>query len=359
VPDPEPIPPATGQIVYLDPDGVTIKRIRPDGSGQQTVLTIAKQADEQVTSLSADPTGAYLLYSLLSQQRGAEYYLVRNGAAKKIGAYASTPRWAPNTAAFVAQGYASAGGQAQAHLYDVPTELDVTLAFSGVPDWFPDATRLVYVGFHATPSGGETADIYSYDIGARTSTQLTNLAGQGKTWSAQQAHVLPDGQHIVFFGGQRDQLGASGNGQQWWWIPASGGAPAAFSDPDGNGVTAYAASPGGDMVGYATSFHGSACISAGQIIARTSDVRGGFAGSPQLPELSGSGDTLAFVKGLSWEPADNYLAFAIQPYTCQDAAHPPQTRATSVYVWSFRAGNGIPGGAPRKLIDGSYPAWIK
>ena len=142
-------------------------------------------------------------------------------------------------------------------------------------------------------------------------------------------------------------------------IPVSGGEPQAFDLPDGNGVSAYAASPGGDLVGYATSFHGSACISAGAIFIRTSDVRGGFGASPQLPELSGSGDTYAFVKGLSWSPDNNYLAFASQPYTCQDAAHPPLTRATSIYTWSVRAGNSIPGGDPRKLIDGSYPIWVR
>ena len=44
-------------------------------------------------------------------------------------------------------------------------------------------------------------------------------------WYVQEAHVLPDGNTVIFYGNHTTEVGASGNGLQWWAIPASGGDP--------------------------------------------------------------------------------------------------------------------------------------
>src|SRR5688500_17103508 len=44
---------SVGSIIYLDVDGVTIRKARPDGSGLESVTVVEKEDGEYVSSLTA------------------------------------------------------------------------------------------------------------------------------------------------------------------------------------------------------------------------------------------------------------------------------------------------------------------
>src|SRR5687768_2516585 len=57
-----------GRIIYLDPDGFTVKSVLHDGTSPRTEAVIQKNSDQRITTLSADPTGQYLVYTVLSKR---------------------------------------------------------------------------------------------------------------------------------------------------------------------------------------------------------------------------------------------------------------------------------------------------
>lgn len=346
----------TGQIIYLDQDGATVKRVQPDGSGVHTLFTIARSADQTVANMSANPDGSVIIYGMYDSN-GLHYFRYKQGAVKSIGTFVSKPRWSPTGNAFVLQAYDQNGQEGAVYLYDVATDLNVQLPIRGTPDWFPDSNRLVYVEHPSRDAGLKAANVSVYDITTRQSTRLTTLSGEGQeAWVILEAHVLPGGQQVIFFGGQPKNLGASGNGMQWWWIPATGGTPKAFSGSDGNGVVAYSASPNGEWVAYGTQMHVSACASEGRVTISTSDVRGGVAADAPLPHRGS--DNYAFVQGLSWEPNSNYLAMGVHSYHCVNAGEGPQVLENGIYVWKIRLIN-TNGAVFVKIADGTLPVWVR
>lgn len=87
-------------------------------------------------------------------------------------------------------------------------------------------------------------NVWSYDLAQGASAQLTSLVRtEDDRWYVQEAHVLPGGDAVVFYGNHTGEVGASGNGLQWWWLPAGGGEAQLFSQGYGNGVSGYELAP--------------------------------------------------------------------------------------------------------------------
>lgn len=350
-----PVAAPTGRILFLDSDGVTVKRVNPNGSGIETLFTITKQPSEDVASLSADSSGANVLYGVYSDQ-GVRYMLVNGGVARNLGTFASRPRWSPSGNALLMQGYGQNNQEGAVFLYDIATGLNVELPIRGTPDWFPDGNRIIYVN-HTSNGNIIAANVSVYDVSARTSTRLTTFPETGAdVWAIQEAHVLPDGQHVVFYGGQSKNLGASGNGMEWWSIPVGGGILQPFGQPGGNGVLDYTTSANGEWLAYGTQMHVSACASVGSITVHTSDVRGGISMNVPLP--SPGGKAYVLVRGLAWEPNSNYLALGVESYRCESAASGQETVGVPLYVWNVRLANQN-GATLTKIADGAFPVWVR
>jgi Tol biopolymer transport system component len=301
--------------------------------------------------MEASPSGRELLVG-----QGTKYQLVNGGLSRDVGEFMSPPRWSPDGTRLVGQ-LTGEEAPGPAYLYDIASRQGVQLPFSGVADWYPDGQQLVYAASrnNANQPG---SNVYRYELATGASEQLTNLVStESDIWYVQEAHVLPGAGAIVFYGNHTSEVGASGNGQQWWWIPTEGGEERLFSRNYGNGINSYAASPDGALIAYGSRAHVSACASAGDISVRSNDVAGDpeYALHPSLPVLGGQTDTYAFVEGLSWSPDSKRLAFALDSYTCQDAASGRAGGTPAVYVWDVAAGGAA---APRKLVDGSLPTWI-
>ena len=344
------------QIIYLDADGVTVKSINPDGSDVRTLAKIDKPHDATVSSLSADPSGDYLLYGLTkaNSELWPDYFLLHKDASTKVGTFAGAPRWSPGGATFAAQAVDSSGAAGAIYLYDISRAEGKALTQAGRADWFPGGNGLVYV---------YQDNVYTYDIGSGKSTQVTKLPNNDtESWVVQEAHVLPDGKRILFFGGKfrengQQMLGAQGNGQQWWVISAEGGNPQPWGEPEGNGIVAYETSPGGDALAYGGSAHSSACVTVQTVAVMSATQANKQPDFPKVAELDDAAERYAYVVGLAWSPGGKKLAFGLQPYTCPDAGASVILAAPIIYTWE-QGGAGADA-QPRKLASGSYPLWIK
>lgn len=193
------------------------------------------------------------------------------------------------------------------------------------------------------------------------STRLSDLSTEGDdAWGVLEAHVLPDAQHILFLGAQRNAVGASGNGLQWWSMPVTGGDIETFTEPGGNTVTDFALNPSGELFGYAEGAHSSACASIQRVVVSTTDPRGGVALEAPIPEVATRTEDAAFsVKGFAFAPDNNHIAYAVEPYRCVPDTDRPETDTPVIYVWDIRTANAQPELFPRRLVEGQYPVWMR
>jgi hypothetical protein len=344
------VPSRLERIIYLDADGATIKMAKPDGSSSLTLYTISKPKGSVVTSLSTNPSGVYFVYAISKELYDPEpdYYLWQDGKAQRLGSFVYPPRWSPDNSRLVAQwvGEASALG-----VFDNSgVRQDVSLPSGSAPDWFPDGKKLIYISNN---------NIFSYDLDTQAKQPLTNLPTDEKTnsWFVQEAHVLPDGQRIVFYGGQfmkngEAQLGASGNGQQWWWIPVTGGEPQPWTEQGGNGVSDYTVTKESQRFAYHEGAHNSACVSVPSLGVIDATKPGSTPLFVDVAEFAEREDGAAFVQGISWAVYGDRLAFGVQSYTCPQEGNELALGTPIIYVW--QPGNSQ---APQKLVEGSYPTW--
>lgn len=337
-----------GVIFFLDPDGATIKTIHPDGTSEHVLLEVPKEEDQVVGNLAADPAGRFLLYSVDTM-----YYLVEGGVAEPLGLYSGVLRWSPDGKRFVGAALSSPDEFPVLSIYDVERRSATSLGVQGfAPDWFPDGERLVYTW---------EGNVWSYDLRSQAATALTDLPTNTEdAWAVQEAHVMvEEGEYVIFFGGEGKNLGASGNGQQWWYVPSSGGEPQPYTDPNGNFVAHYTTDPAGGWVTYVEGAHGGACISVQRIMLVAAGVGGGVALQIPVAEMDEQNGRFAFMQGVSWAPDNDHLAFAVQPYTCT-GGEGPLTEQPIIYTWSLIEGTNPVGLAlPTKLVEGLYPVWTK
>ena len=347
---------STGRIVYLDPDGATVRRMNPDGSDQETLFQINKPVKGQVVALSSDPSGEHILYAVTQgpEDESPVYYLAGLGSSKKLMSFFGTPHWSPDGTRIVGESLKPDGSQGPIYVYNVPSAVGDTTEVDGLPDFYPDGTRLVYVW---------KDNVYSLDLLSGQSTQLTNLPSNNQNaWIVQEAHVLTSGDKIVFYGVQfqkdgQSMLGASGNSQLWWTVPVTGGDPLTWGEPNGNNVVAYARNPVENRAAYVESAHSSACISVYTV--GVLDPAAGTPYHPDLPELQETGNGAAWVHGVTWSPSGSDLAFDVQPYTCPDAGGGRTTQTSHIYTWHTSAQSGATPAKPVQVAEGSFPVWVR
>ncbi|HEY1011884.1 MAG TPA: hypothetical protein VGE07_04210, partial [Herpetosiphonaceae bacterium] len=320
--------------------------MNPDGTNVNTLLEIEIGEGDEFVGMNADPTGRYLVYGVGRRDgEGAPvFYLVENGKAQLIGQYRRLPRWDPAGKRIVGQGFDANVAQFVSNIamFDVEFKEHYGLGIDGPADWFPDGKRLVYV---------LDDNVWAVDLGNEQTTQLTDLPStEDNPWYVQEAHVTPDGEEIVFYAGQRQNVGASGNGMQWWRVPAAGGDAKPLTGPGGNGVSSVQWGDT-DLLSFIESAHESACVSHQYVGLRTlADEEA--VNSPTLEGL-GNEDPI-MVNALSWAPSRDALVFGVRPYTCSPDLQQLVYGDPKLYVWLPGSSNtAFPIGA------GSYPVWTK
>ncbi|HUP26971.1 MAG TPA: hypothetical protein VM409_00940 [Chloroflexia bacterium] len=362
-PGTSPVPSATssngGRIIYLDSDGTTVKSVRSDGTESEILFNIPKGSNEYVTSLSTDPAGNYLLYGLSSEAYTfiSRYYVVRNGKARALeGIELSTePRWSPDGTRLAAQSYGDNLDPGAMYVYEPGSATLKLLGPPGKPDWYPDGEKLVFVN---------NDNVFSLDLTTQSTEQLTKLPNDedGDAWVVQEAHVLPASDRIVFFGGEFKkggelQLGASGNGQQWWLVPVTGGEPQPWLEPGGNSITGFEVSPGGQRAAFVDSAHYNACAGVETLTVVDTASREPQPLLPPVPEIDEAQENFGFINNLAWEPGGSRLAFGVVPYRCPDAGAEWNLGKPVINLWSGASGQ--ESGSTVKLLDGSYPNWTR
>ncbi len=349
-------------IIYLDADAVTIKRIRPDGSDPQTIFSIPKPEDAVVNTVSANSDGSLVMYGLYSQERGGQYYLVGNGQVSEVGQSAQVPRWSPDETRLLGLEYAGEFAYMRLFVYDIATGSKTVMPFNAsAPDWLNN-TQIIHVRMPETNEGAMLTDLYRYDLETDGGSPLTLLPYEGdEAWVIQDVRVLPDGNHIIFYGGQLKNLGASGNGSQWWYISVRGGDPKPFTDPNGAGIVAYDSSPRGGYIAYAEYVHSGACTSEDVLVFNAGDVLGGIAAIPPLPEFyERANDFLTRTNGVGWATDGARLAFGLEVFTCGSPGDEPSVERREIYVWDTReGGNTITPFKIDKVADGAFPNWVE
>jgi hypothetical protein len=143
-------------------------------------------------------------------------------------------------------------------------------------------------------------------------------------------------------------------------VPIDGGAPKPFSDSNGAVITHFASSNRGGVIAYSELMFSGGCFSEDSLIFSTSDVLGGIAASPPLPEFTDqAAETFVHVRGLSWAVDGATLTFGLERFTCESPGDEnPQVEKQTVYVWDTRAGNST---EPiiHAIADGSFPTWVQ
>lgn len=336
-----PRPSGEGRIIYLQNDGVTVSSVRPDGSDQHPLWAIEKPPAETVRELTADPTGRYLVYRV-----GEQLYVVYAGNATALGALRS-PRWSPDGLRFAATFSGKGPDAGRVYVYDLRTSSARLLPITGDPDWFPRGDALVTA---------QHGNVYRFDLASGTAVQLTHLETRGDNpWATSTAHVLPDDKRIVFYGGRRKVVDASGNGARWWWIPATGGDPRPWSDRAGTDNPFWAASPDGRLLAYVNSAHRSACQNEQSVFASTPD--GPLVGSARPPEPDPrTGDPVEY-DGLSWAPDSGAVAFSFSRYRCVEMRR-QTTKEPEIVLWHAAAAVAGEKTTVEDLVPGAYPTWI-
>jgi hypothetical protein len=341
-----------GGIYYVAPGGETIMRVQPDGSGMEEAYTgIAQSLGGPLTYLGPVPGNPM---QIMIAGAGTHYAAISGGVGIDMGAFAAPPRWSADGWRAVGAAPTDTGLAGTIAMFDLRSRQRSELPINGQPDWFPDGQRLVYVR-----CGPEEEDkgcnVWTYDLASGASAQISTLVSTaGDRWYVQEAHVLPDGNTVIFYGNHTTEVGASGNGLQWWAIPASGGDAQLFSESYGNGVNDFQFSPDGAQLAYITRAHVSACASSGDLLVRDSSPAGDPArgAHPALPGADEANRRYALAQSLSWDPAGStQLVFGSQSYRCADMNR--EMDPAAIYLWDSAA----PDAAPVMLAEGSFPVW--
>src|SRR5688572_32255325 len=113
----------SGSIIYLDTDGVTVRKMRPDGSDGESLTVVEKDDDEYVSSLTADPTGQYLVYGLSTERYSfiSRYFIYNEGETKPLPGIdlAERPVWSPDGKRIAGQTYRNAIEPGGVYVYDL------------------------------------------------------------------------------------------------------------------------------------------------------------------------------------------------------------------------------------------------
>ena len=349
---------SSGRIVYLKPDGRTVVSINPDGEDEQP-LPIVLDEDQQIYNISADPTGTYMGWtvSMTNSEEIDLHILKTDGTLLSTYSSATQPRWSPDGTRYVANVLTQSGDVLMIVMAtEREDEAGPIAQFPGyAAAWSADGSTIIFVNDNT---------IYTYNLESGETIQVTNLPIEGDDgWEIGEAHFSPDGKRIYFYAGQRQNLGVSGNGMQWWIMPSAGGSagcslrfegcgePVAFTAPNGNGVGEFAFNSSGGVFAYEEGFHLSACASSQNVFVRTT-------ADEESPRAAFGTNAAAAdgreVRGLAWDASGTRLVIGFAPYRCSADFGQQFNDPPGIYVWNIGET-----GEPTRIADGSYPVWIK
>jgi Tol biopolymer transport system component len=279
----------------------------------------------------------------------------------KITSLTGSPRWSLDARRFAAQEF-TFDMPGAIYLYALSSNKGEMLPVQGSPSWSADGKRLIYT---------TGTNIFSYDIQSKVSTPLTTLPYDDKNkWNIDEAHVLPSGDKIIFFGGEalkdgQPVLGPHGEEQVWWWIPAGGGTPQHWGEIVGKagGVGNYAASPRRDRIAVShTHFAGATCPAYEDAAVVGFDVElDGLSSTLPITATSApytlsdpAGAWVTQVNGITWSPDGSEFAYGVERHACSPDGPADDPFSSTIYVW-----DGDPDKEPRLSIEGSYPNWVR
>jgi photosystem II stability/assembly factor-like uncharacterized protein len=376
-----------GSILYLTPDRRSIRRVQPDGSNNEPVLTFS-ETEAPIEWYSVSPTGDYLIYLRHEGTQPEDWHwvlsLFRDGRSQQLDfPFVRSHAWSPDGTRLALSFSPDAADPTttRVSIYDVPTGQTTPLPISGAPSWFPDGKSLLLITSRQVTENPErwwrytpsTSDLVRYDLATSTSITLTDLLNTPRpglrsdvytdTWVISWAHPHPDGEHALFMGNQDIYLGATGNNSRGWAIDLDDGIPYGWA---GGGRTSdHRFSPAGTHMAYVSNFHNNACDnpeSLGVVTTDLLDPEGG--GFSLFSELEHDDPTQPAVRtafdGLDWSPAGDQLVFAAEAYTCQGASQREVISDTALYVWDVQTGQDhTVETVPRELLaGGTQPFWI-
>ena len=348
------------RIIYLKPDGVTVASIKPDGSDEQPVFTAELGEGDIIASINVDPTGssiAYTTYNTIYDDVSNVYIRALDGTLISSHPNLSGVIWSPDGSRFLAYVLLPSGDPTVVILDALAADAANPIAQfpSYYPaNWYPDGNGVLL----------SLGNLYRYDLASGEMSQITNLPTEGEaSWSIGDAHVSPDGNRIYFYAGQTKNLGASGNGMQWWIMPSAGGSagcslrfegcgePVAFTAPNGNGIGAFAFNASGNVFAYSERSHDSACASAENVFVRTT-------ADEESPRAAFGTNAAAAdgqeVRGLAWDASGTRLVLGYTAYRCSADFGQQFNQPPGIYVWNIGET-----GEPTRIADGSYPIWVK
>lgn len=349
-----------GKLVYLKPDGMTLVSMALPDQTEQVFATLPLQEGVSVKRITADPSGNYVGVYADNQENLQVLYIYRaDGSLVSIQNNMTWARWSPDGSRFATNGLPQSGDFS---MYLFNTEkIDPAIPLTQLPvsdiAWNADGSKLLTVMSDETNN-----NIMSLNLAGTKQETLISLPFAGEeSWAVTSVQFAPDENYIYFYGGQSKNLGASGNGMQWWVVATQGGSagcsqkptgcgePVALDEPAGNLVEYFQYSPDRSKVVFSNSFHNNACSSNAIVVVADAMLLGNqqFTASPNNVPNDGG----VTIRGITWR-GDNTLAFGQAVYTCTDTGL--NYTSQRIFVWDPSNAE-----AYSDIADGSFPVWLK
>lgn len=223
--------------------------------------------------------------------------------------------WSPS-GEFIA--FTSAGSNRDAHVYvvyAVGAGTPVDLGLGGQPAWSPDSTRIAFV---------RAGNIWITPVDNPQPQQLTSQ----QNWAWGRPAFTPAGDALVVSGQPFNNMGAQGNTEfDLETLPLDGSGtltplPGMTAKIDGRLPYDLRFSPDGTKLAFSTSWHLSACASAGQYyVANADGSEMTQLSSRELSALLQAGQEFYYlVAGYAWNPQSNGLLLASFVIDCTNFA---------------------------------------
>ena len=345
----------TGRILYLAPDGTTLRTTALTTVDDQPWATLPLDIDDQVTDVIGSPGGAYVAASF-GEASNLYIYAADSTLLATYGGM-NNLKWSPSGDRFMVQSsYEDASGLVSVidifatERADEQGPLLNTAALHGA--WALDGTWVALVRDDGT--------LIKRDL---ATTEETFITVPGTDWFIQDIIVADPSDAVFIYAGNINELGATGNGMRWWWVPiietaacqqnaTDCGTPEPVTEPNGNFVDDVTYNPLFGTLAYAENVRSNVCSATEEVylsplITFEAPEETVAPRTVEVPENGG-----LFTNGLSWIDVLPILAYSYQPYECIDAGD-FVTQMPQIMLWDFNTRD-----QPSFLVEGSFPVWL-
>ncbi|MGI8587725.1 MAG: hypothetical protein ACR2M0_08575 [Chloroflexia bacterium] len=320
-----------GRLVYVGNDG-KIMSVGPDGKDSRIILSSPAGGGPSgtISGINLSPNAHRILYTIDAGMPTQRVMMIDVDKAMLLSEKYNGA-WSPDGVHVVA----SDGGR-----------LVVTNVEDGSVDSLGDGDNANWTSFNQVIAvRGGNIWMLPYPASSGTARQITNWAGGAWAFSNRLQYLYTN--HILFTGGERDKLGAQGNGLGLWSVDVPSGRAVEMATPGGNDVGYLALAPSGTVVAWGRQAHNSACSSVGGV----GWARATGAGQATWAGLPNTEDDFYKITGLSWSPSQT-LAFSGLEQSCSGltlTARAPE----KIFVLDPAKSS-----TPSVLVEGSNPVWI-